>query len=112
MKKKSPNIKWSLVDLTGPATELAQELGVHVNAVYNARRRLDIEAPNLAGGARPGAGAPIGNTNGQGNEGRCKEDAQVQYQIRIRPSLLEQAKEEAKKHRIPVSELIRLALVS
>ena len=112
MQKRHTHIKWSLVDLTRPASELAEELGVSLNAVYNARKRLGIEAPNLAGGAREGAGAPEGNNNGHGNKGRCKEDAQVQYQMRIRPSVLEQVKAHARRRSLPVSEVIRLALVA
>lgn len=108
MKKRHTHIKWSLVDLTRPAPELAQELGVHVNAVYNARKRLGVEAPNLAGG-KPG------NNGGGAREGAGRHklpDAQIQYQIRIRPSLLEQVKAYAERHKLPVSELIRLALVA
>ena len=112
MQKRSKRIKWSFVDLTRPASELAEELGVSLAAIYGARKRLGIEAPNLAGGAREGAGAPEGNNNGRGNKGRCKEDAQVQYQMRIRPSLLEQVKAHARRRGLPVSEVIRLALVA
>lgn len=108
MQKRHSHIKWSLVDLTRPATELADELSVSLAAIYNARKRLGIEAPNLAGGK-------IGNKGGGSRQGAGRpplEDAQIQYQIRIRPSLLEQVREYAEQHKLPVSELVRLALLA
>lgn len=112
MQKRSKRIKWSLVDLTRPASELAEELGVSLNAVYNARKRLGIEAPNLAGGAREGAGAPAGNTNGSGNMGRRKDNALKPYQLRLSPDLIEHIQTEARRTRTTASEVVRLALVS
>lgn len=109
MKKKSPHIKWSLVDLTRPATELAQELGVSLPAVYAARKRLGIETPNLAGGAMPGAGAPAGNQN---RKGKTLADAMKPYQLRLHPDLIERIQTEAKRTRTTASEVVRLALVA
>lgn len=112
MKKKSPRIKWSLVNLTRPAPELAAELGVHVNAVYNARKRLGIEAPNLAGGAKPGAGAPIGNANAKGNKGNSKpEDQKIKMTyVRMLPAEIDALHAHARRQKMSYSELVRLVL--
>ena len=110
MQKRHTHIKWSLVDLTRPASELAEELGVTVATIYRKRKELGIVVPNMSGGK-------IGNKGGarpgnQNRAGKYKEDAHVQYQIRIKPSLLEQVKSYAKRRSLPVSEVFRLALVA
>jgi hypothetical protein len=111
MKKYAPRIKWSLVDLTRPAPELAQELGVHVNAVYNARKRLGIEAPNLAGGkpGNNGGGPRYGNQN---RKGKTLADSMKPYQLRLHPDLIERIQAEARRTRSTASEVVRLALVA
>ena len=108
MKKRHTHIKWSLVDLTRPASELAQELGVTVATIYRKRKELGIIVPNMSGGK-------IGNKGGGAREGAGRprlEDAQVQYQMRIKPSLLEQVKTYARRRSLPTAEVIRLALVA
>lgn len=111
MKKKSPHIKWSLVDLTRPATELAQELGVSLPAVYAARKRLGIEAPNLAGGklGNNGGGPRYGNQN---RKGKTLADSMKPYQLRLHPDIIERIQAEAKRTRTTASEVVRLALVA
>lgn len=106
--QKSKRIKWSLVDLTRPASELAAELGTTRQAIYAARRRLGIEVENSAGGARAGAGAPQGNSN---RKGKTLANSMTPYQLRIPCALLELVKEEAARKRLTASEIIRLALV-
>lgn len=104
-------ISWSLVDLTRPAAELAEELGVNVQTIYRVRHKLGIAAPNLSGGkpgnkgggAREGAGRPKGSRNA---------DSMTQYQLRIPPDILNAVKAEAKRTRTTASEVIRLAIVS
>lgn len=111
MKKRSANIRWSLVDLLRPASELAEELGVHVNAIYNARRRLGIQAPNLAGGkpGNNGGGPRYGNQN---RKGKTLPESMKPYQLRLHPGLIERIQAEAKRTRTTSSEVIRLALIA
>ena len=104
------HISWSLVDLTRPAAELAEELGCNVLAVYRARQRLGIVVPKISGGARPGAGGPrFGNQN---RKGKTLPDSMTQYQLRIPPALLDAIKKEAKRTHTTASEVIRLAIVA
>lgn len=107
--QKSKRIKWSLVDLRRPASELAAELGTTSQAIYAARRRLGIITPNLSGG-KPG------NKGGGAREGAGRKpigDAPlVQYQLRIHRELIERAKTEAEKRGLTAAELIRLALIT
>ena len=113
MQKRHTHIKWSLVDLTRPASELAEELGVSLNAVYNARKRLGIEAPNLAGGQLGNkGGAPIGNQNAIGNKGNSKPDDQkikMTY-VRMLPAEIDALHAHAKRQKMSYSELVRLIL--
>ena len=111
MQKRLKRIKWSLVDLTRPASELAEELGVSLNAIYNARKRLNIEAPNLAGGkiGNNGGGPRYGNQN---RAGKTLPDAMKPYQLRLHPDLIERIQNEAKRARTTASEVVRLALVA
>lgn len=111
MQKRHSHIKWSLVDLTRPASELAEKLGVSLNAVYNARKRLGIEAPNLAGGkiGNKGGGPRYGNQN---RKGKTLADSMKPYQLRLHPDLIERIQTEARRTRTTASEVVRLALVS
>lgn len=110
MQKRSKRIKWSLVDLTRPASELADELGISLAAIYNARKRLGVEAPSLAGGAREGAGGPrYGNQN---RKGKTLPGSMKPYQIRLHPDLIERIQTEARRTRTTASEVVRLALVA
>ena len=101
-------ISWSLVDLTRPAAELAEELGVNVQTIYRVRRKLGIAAPNLSGGkpgnkgggAREGAGRP-----------KLEESEKIKMTyVRMLPSELEALKAIAKRKRMTYSELVRLTL--
>lgn len=106
MQKRHTHIKWSLVDLTRPASELAKELSVSLNAVYNARKRLGVEAPNLAGGPREGAGAPLGN--------QCRAGTghnMANLNIRLPEELLANVKKTADKRKMNVSEFARQAFL-
>lgn len=109
MKKRSANIRWSLVDLTRPASELAEELGVHVNAIYNARRRLGIQAPNLAGGkpGNNGGGPRYGNQNRKGTGSNM-----ANLNIRLPESLLQAVRSTAQKRKLTTSEFARLAFLA
>jgi hypothetical protein len=113
MQKRSKRIKWSLVDLTRPASELAEELGVSLAAIYNARKRLGIEAPNLAGGKEGNkGGAPKGNQNALGNKGNSKPDEQkikMTY-VRMLPAEIEALHAHARRQKTTYSELVRLIL--
>ena len=108
MQKRHTHIKWSLVDLTRPASELAEELGVSLNAVYNARKRLGIQAPNLAGGklGNKGGGPRYGNQNRAGTGHNM-----ANLNIRLPEELLANVKKTADKRGMNVSEFARQAFL-
>ena len=108
MQKRSKRIKWSLVDLTRPASELSAELGVSLAAIYNARKRLGIEAPNLAGGkiGNKGGGPRYGNQNRAGTGHNM-----ANLNIRLPEELLANVKKTADKRKMNVSEFARQAFL-
>jgi hypothetical protein len=108
MQKSNKRIKWSLVDLTRPASELAAELGTTTQAVYAARRRLGIITPNLSGG-KPGnkGGARLGNTNRKGTGSNL-----ANLNIRIPAALLDAMRRDADRRKLTTSEWARLAFLA
>lgn len=104
--QKSKRLKWSLVDLRRPASELAAELGTTRQAIYAARRRLGIEVENSAGGSRAGAGAPQGNSNRT-----LPDDQRIKMTyVRMLPAEIDALKRHAARHKLTYSELVRLVL--
>jgi uncharacterized protein YjcR len=108
--KKRKNIRWSLVDLTRPAAEIADELDCDVSLVYRARKRAGIVMPNMSGGKIGNkGGAPMGNQN---RKGKTLMDAMTPYQLRLPRKIIELIKDEAKRSNTTASDVIRLALIS
>ena len=110
MKKRHTHIKWSLIDLTRPASELAEELGVTVATIYRKRKELGIIVPNMSGGKIGNkGGAPIGN---QYRKGKTLADSMKPYQLRLHPDIIDRIQTEAKRTHTTASEVVRLALVA
>jgi hypothetical protein len=105
--KKRKNIRWSLVDLTRPAAEIAEELGTHPNAVYAARKRAGIVTENLSGGMRPNSHLP---KEGAGRPKLAEDKSIKMSYVRMLPAEIEALKKHAKRQKLTYSELVRLIL--
>ena len=105
-------IDWSEVDLTRPAKDIADELGVALQSVYRKRKELKVNVPHassgprpMCGGAKPGAGRPKGSKNLHPKENPT-EPMPMLY-IRVREHTRRKFVDMAERKGIPYSELIR-----
>lgn len=107
MKKRHTHIKWSLIDLTRPASELAEELGVAVATIYRKRKELGVIVPNMSGGKIGNkGGAPIGNQHRKGTGHNM-----ANLNIRLPETLLADVRRAADKRGMNVSEFARQAFL-
>lgn len=108
MQKRHSHIKWSLVDLTRPASELAEELGATASTIYRKRKELGIVVPNMSGGkiGNKGGGAREGNQNRAGTGHNM-----ANLNIRLPEELLEDVKKTATKRKMNTSEFARQAFL-
>lgn len=109
MRKVHSPYDWASIDLTRPASDIAQELGCAVSLVYRARKRMGVGVPNCAGGKRQGAGPKKGTRN---RLGKTLADAMTPYQLRLPRDIIEAVKAEAARTNTTASDVIRLALTA
>lgn len=102
-------IDWSEIDLTRPAKDIADELGVALQSVYRKRKELKVNVPHassgprpMCGGAKPGAGRPKGS--------KGSAESMVQTFIRLRESTHKTLETAANRRGLTYSEFVRRIL--
>lgn len=102
-------IDWSEVDLTRPAKDIAEELGITTANVYRRRKALGMKVPHessgtrpMCGGAKPGAGRPKGS--------KSAAVPMVQTFIRLRESTQKTLEAAANRRGLTYSEFVRRIL--